>query len=115
MPGGCERAWVDLDWRQRRGALYQDGCSAYLGTNVYFKPRTRVNGGQCVHVNGDTSDGSCNHKSICLPPPVILEGSTAGYRCSAASMINSRPVYGVSKFPVRITVAAYVGSRSVGY
>ena len=52
------------------GAHYQDGCSVYLGNKVagplvYFNPRTRVNGGQCVHVNGDTSDGSCNHKSIC--------------------------------------------------
>ena len=60
--------WVEVS----AGAHYQDGCSVFVGynlvaplTNVWFNPRTRVNGGQCVHTNGDTSDGSCNHKSIC--------------------------------------------------
>ena len=64
---------LGLTWRGvSTGAHYQDGCSVYVGynlvaplTNVWFNPRTRVNGGQCVHTNGDTSDGSCNHKSIC--------------------------------------------------
>ena len=54
--------WIGVN----AGAHYQDGCSAYLGTNVYFNPRTRVNGGQCVNDwTFDGSDGSCNHKSIC--------------------------------------------------
>ena len=61
--------WIGV----REFTHYQDGCSVYLGynlasplTRVFFNPQTRVNGGQCVHyTNGDTSDGSCYHKSIC--------------------------------------------------
>eukprot|EP00964_Phaeocystis_antarctica_P086253 scaffold54610_cov60-Phaeocystis_antarctica.AAC.1 len=63
---------LGLTWQAvHTGAHYQDGCSVYLGNKVagplvYFNPRTRVNGGQCVNDwTFDGSDGSCNHKSIC--------------------------------------------------
>ena len=58
---------LGLTWKDANAdGNYQDGCSVYSGTNVHFNTQTRVNGGPCVHArNGDTSDGSCNHKSIC--------------------------------------------------
>ena len=58
---------LGLTWKDANAdGHYQDGCSVYSGTYVHFNTQTRVNGGPCVHArNGDTSDGSCNHKSIC--------------------------------------------------